>query len=91
MRGHNLRWRFWGGDTVQSRCTIQQALERVRPYGALAQVHRSFFVNLDYVSELRRSDFSLRLEDGTVLYIPKLKFAGVYRHGQEFWQGHNMP
>jgi len=42
-------------------------------------------------SELRRSDFSLRLEDGTVLYIPKLKFAGVYRHCQEFLQGHNMP
>lgn len=42
-------------------------------------------------SKLRRSDFSLRLEDGIVLYIPKLKFAGVYRHCQEFWQGHNMP
>ena len=43
------------------------------------------------IERIARSDFSLRLEDGTVLYIPKLKFAGVYRHCQEFWQGHNMP
>lgn len=89
VQGHNLRWHFWGGETVQSRCTIQQALEQVKPYGAFVQVHRSFFVNLDYVCELRRSDFSLRLEDGTVLYVPKLKFAGFYRRYQEFWKGSN--
>lgn len=42
VHGHNLLWHFWGGETVQSRCTIQQALELVRPYGTFVQVHRSF-------------------------------------------------
>ena len=66
----------------EARAQLQEVLQRYQNRNN---------TNLDYVSELRRSDFSLRLEDGTVLYIPKLKFAGVYRHGQEFWQGHNMP
>lgn len=43
-------------------------------------------MNLDYVGELRRGDFSLRMEDGTVLYVPKMKFAGFHRQYQEFWQ-----
>lgn len=66
----------------EARAQLQEVLQRYQNRNN---------TNLDYVSELRRSDFSLRLEDGTVLYIPKLKFAGLYRHGQEFWQGHNMP
>lgn len=86
VQGHNLLWHFRGAETVQSRCTIQQALELIQPYGAFVQVHRSFFVNLEYVGEVRRSDFSLHMEDGTVLYIPKTKFAGFHRKYQQFWQ-----
>ena len=86
VQGHNMVWHFSTGETAESRCSIQQALDMVKPFGTFCQVHRAFFVNLDHVAEMRRTELVVLLEGGAAVYVPKAKFGPVYQQYQDFLQ-----
>lgn len=87
VRGHIVLWHFITGAIIESRDSMTNVLNMISKYGNFLKIHRSFFINLDLVTEFSKKDVSVTLNGNIKLYIPRAKYAEIYSKYVDYQKG----
>ena len=74
---NTVLWNLRTGELIEGRDNFQKALDQLSPYPQFIQVHRSYLINMHYITRFDRKDKFIELESMKRIPVSKARFGQI--------------